>query len=75
MEKQIIHSLTDKSTFLGTVESLVREMTIFNAVKHSMNTKDDVITEYYTNHRVVSATLLLSGIKIEKDIEVEKSIR
>lgn len=56
-------------------ELLFGEMTIFNAVKHSMNTKDDVIAEYYTNHRAVSATLLLSGIKIEEDIEVVKSIR
>lgn len=75
MEKQIIHTLTDKSTLLGTAESLVREMTIFNAVKHAMQTKDEVVTEYYTNRRAVSDTLLLSGIGTEEDIEVVKSIR
>ena len=68
MEIQVIHLLTDKSTLLGTAERFVKEITIFNAVKHAMNTKDEVITEYHANHRAVSSMLLLRGITIEEDI-------
>ena len=68
MEKQVIHSLTDKSTLLRTAESFVREVTIFNAVKNAMNTKDEVIAEYHINHRAVSAMLLLRGVSIEEDV-------
>ena len=63
-----MHVLTDKSTLSGTAESFVREITIFNAVKHAMNTKDEIITEYHTNNRAVSSMLLLRGISIEKDV-------
>jgi len=60
--------LTDKSTLLGTAERFVKEITIFNAVKHTMNTKDEIITEYHTTNRAVSSMLLLRGISIEKDV-------
>jgi hypothetical protein len=68
MEIQVIRALTDKSTLSRTTESFVREITRLNAVRYAMNTKDEVITEYHTNHRAVSAMLLLRGITIEEDV-------
>jgi hypothetical protein len=67
LEIQVIRALTDKSTLSRTAKSFVKEITIFNAVKHAMNTKDEVIVEYHNNHRAVSAMLLLRGITIEED--------
>jgi hypothetical protein len=68
LEIQVIRALTDKSTLSRTAESFVREITIFNAVKHTMSTKNEVIVEYHNNHRAVSAMLLLRGISIEEDV-------
>jgi len=68
LEKEAVHSLTPKSTLSKTAESFVKEITMFNAVKYTMSTKDEVIVEYYTNYRAVSAMLLLRGISIEEGI-------